>query len=158
MIPAGVPAESAGPVEREVLASAAALVAAFGAHDTAAYFDSFAADATFVFYTHPEPLRSRAAYEELWATWEADGFRVVSCESSDRHVQVLGEDLAVFTHRVHTVVRTPGVDGAENGAADAAADAAAEPLDERETIVFRREPDGRWVAVHEHLSPSAVAG
>jgi ketosteroid isomerase-like protein len=25
---------------------------------------------------------------------------------------------------------------------------------ERETIVFRREPDGRWLAVHEHLSPA----
>jgi uncharacterized protein (TIGR02246 family) len=125
-----------------VLDAAQALVAAFGAHDTAAYFASFAPDATFVFHTHPEPLRSRAAYEELWASWEEDGFRVVSCVSSEQHVQVLTGDVAVFTHRVHTVVRT----GPEE-----------ESLDERETIVFRREPDGRWSAVHEHLSPSAVA-
>ena len=126
------------PVEEQVLGAARDLVAAFGAHDTAAYFASFAPDATFVFYTHHEPLRSRAAYEELWSTWERDGFRVVSCASSEQHVQVLTADVAVLTHRVHTLVRTGQVE---------------EPLDERETIVFRREGDGRWLAVHEHLAP-----
>ncbi|BCY09581.1 nuclear transport factor 2 family protein [Actinoplanes sp. L3-i22] len=120
-----------------VLAAARALVSAFGAHDTAAYFGSFAADATFVFHTHPAPLRSLADYQHIWYGWEREGFHVISCESSDQQVQMLGE-VAVFTHRVHTVVRTG--DGEES-------------LDERETIVFRREPDGRWLAVHEHLSP-----
>ena len=123
----------------EVLAAAHALVEVFGAHDTAAYFASFAPDATFVFHTTEQPLRSRAAYEELWATWEQeDGFRVLSCESSDQHVQLLADDVAVFTHRVHTVVRAGGTQ---------------EALDERETIVFRRDAEGRWLAVHEHLSP-----
>lgn len=131
--------------EREVLDAAAALVSAFGAHDTDAYFGSFDPGATFLFYTHDEPLRSRAAYEQLWASWEAeDDFHVVSCASADQHVQVLGErgDVAVLTHRVSTVVRTSGGE---------------EALDERETIVFQRDAEGRWLAVHEHLSPAPGA-
>jgi ketosteroid isomerase-like protein len=126
-------------VDRSVLAAADELVRAFGSHDVAAYFAAFRPDATFTFYTHPEPLRSRTAYEELWRGWEADGFRVLSCVSSDRHVQDLG-DVAVFTHRVATRVV---LDGAE------------QDLDERETIVFTRE-GGQWLAVHEHLSPAAT--
>ena len=129
-------------VHDEVLDAARQLVAAFAAHDTAAYFASFAPDATFVFHTHDRPLFGREDYRELWAGWEEDGFRVVSCASSEQHVQVLGEDAAVFSHRVHTTVRTGEVE---------------ESLDERETIVFRREADGRWLAVHEHLSPTATA-
>jgi uncharacterized protein (TIGR02246 family) len=135
-------AGSQAPVEDGVLEAARVLVEAFGAHDTEAYFASFAPDATFVFYTHEEPLRSREAYRELWTGWEQDGFRVLSCASSEQHVQVLTDDVAAFTHRVHTVVRT-GPDQ--------------ESLDERETIVYRREAGGRWFAVHEHLSPAAVA-
>jgi uncharacterized protein (TIGR02246 family) len=126
----------------EVLAAAASLVEAFGRHDTDAYFASFAPDATFVFYTHPEPLRSREAYRELWSGWESEGLRVISCTSSDQHAQSLDADVTVFTHRVHTVVRM-GEDE--------------ESLDERETIVFRHEDDGRWLAVHEHLSPTPTA-
>jgi ketosteroid isomerase-like protein len=122
-----------------VLAAADGLVQAFGGHDVAGYFAAFRPDATFTFYTHPEPLRSRAAYEELWRSWEADGFRVLSCVSSDRHVQDLG-DVAVFTHRVATRVV---LDGTE------------QDLDERETIVFTRE-GGHWLAVHEHLSPATT--
>lgn len=129
-------------VNDEVLAAAASLVEAFGRHDTEGYFTAFAPDATFVFHTHPEPLRSRAAYEQLWRSWEADGFRVLSCASSDQHVHQLAENVAEFTHRVHTTVQT-GEDE--------------ESLDERETIVFRREDDGRWLAVHEHLSPTPTA-
>jgi len=129
----------------DVLAAAATLVEAFGAHDVARYFAAFRPDATFVFHTHPEPLRSRADYERLWDTWERDGFRVLGCESSERHVSVLG-DVAVFTHRVRTRVRF----GDEQ-----------EDLDERETIVFALEEDG-WRAVHEHLSaqppPESPAG
>lgn len=120
----------------EILAAARKLVEAFAAHDTAAYFGSFAADATFVFHTAARPLRSRADYEQLWYGWEQAGFRVLSCESSDQHVQVLG-DVAVFTHRVRTVVLSGGAEQTSH---------------ERETIVFRSEDDGRWLAVHEHLS------
>ena len=118
-----------GPLE-----AAQALVTAFGAHDRAAYFAAFAVDATFVFHTHPELLRDRAAYEELWTSWEAEGFHVESCTSTDQRVDVLTPDVAVFTHRVRTRL-------------------AGEPheLRERETIVLRRT-SGTWLAVHEHLS------
>ncbi len=125
---------------RQVLAAAAALVEAYGAHDTEAYFDSFAPDATFLFHTSVEPLRSRAEYERLWSSWEREaGFHVVSCSSSDQHVQLVGADAGVFMHRVHTVVRSSEGE---------------EALDERETIVFQKGEDGRWLAVHEHLSPT----
>ncbi len=122
----------------EVLAAAGHLVEAFGRHDTAAYFDCFASEATFIFYTTPEFLASRAEYERLWAQWEReDEFRVLSCESAGRVVQVLG-DAAIFSHEVTTVVRTK---------------AGEDTVRERETIVFRRRRDGNWAAVHEHLSP-----
>ena len=127
---------------QEVLDAAAALVTAFGKHDTDAYFGSFAPDATFLFHSAEELLHSRAEYERLWSTWELQAqFRVVACTSTEQHVQLLDESagIGVFTHRVHTVVRS--VEGEE-------------ALHERETIVFQRNPDGRWLAVHEHLSPA----
>lgn len=66
-----------------------------------------------------------------------DGLRVLACTSSEQRVQDLGR-VAVFTHRVRTRVAT-------NSGED--------ELRERETIVFRRQDGGGWVAVHEHLSP-----
>jgi len=123
----------------EVLSTASALVDAFGRHDTTAYFAHFSAEASFIFYTVPEPLTSRSAYEQLWESWErVDGFRVRSCSSLEQSVRVLG-GTAVFHHRVLTEVET------HNGS---------ESLDERETIVFGQLDSGRWQAVHEHLSPS----
>ena len=53
------------------------------------------------------------------------------------HVQVIDADVVVFTHRVATHLRD--ADGEHD-------------LAERETIVFRRVADGRWLGVHEHLS------
>jgi ketosteroid isomerase-like protein len=123
-----------------VLRAAAALVAAFGEHRTADYFAAFAPDATFVFHDAPAPLPDRAAYEAAWASWEADGFRVQGCATSDTAVQLVAPGVAVLTHAVRTTL--------------AGADA---PTAERETIVFRREDDGRWLAVHEHLSPAPAA-
>lgn len=122
----------------EVLTAAAACVRAFGAHDTAAYFAAFHPCATFLFHTTERLLGSREEYEAEWATWEADGFQVLSCTSSDQQVDVW-DDVAVLTHRVRTEVRPTS-------------DADPEVQLERETIVFRREPDGRWLGVHEHLS------
>jgi ketosteroid isomerase-like protein len=122
----------------EVLAAADKLIAAFAATDTAAYFDSFSPAATFVFHPEPARLDDRAAYEQLWSTWLADGWRVVSCQSSDRLVQVLGVggDVAIFSHTVDTVTAV----GTDQTASR-----------ERETIVFALEGD-RVLAVHEHLS------
>ncbi|MGH6808855.1 MAG: YybH family protein [Ensifer adhaerens] len=123
--------------EHTVLAAADRLVAAFARHDRAAYFSAFAPNATFIFHNLDRPLRSRAEYEAEWALWETrDSFRVRACQSSDRHVQVMG-NVAVFTHGVRTEVEIGG-----------------EPLtsEERETIVFERDETGAWLAVHEHLS------
>jgi ketosteroid isomerase-like protein len=122
--------------EAAVLAAADALIDAFMAHDRDRYFACFAPEATFLFHTHPARLDSRAAYEDLWATWEReDGFRVLGGESSDRRVDILG-DTAIFTHSVATRLSLAGQ---------------VQSLRERETIVFRLSA-GRWLAVHEHLS------
>lgn len=131
-----VPAADTGSLtEQDVLTATDRLVAAFAATETDAYFACFTPDATFVF--HPEPTRfdDRAAYERVWSGWLADGWRVVSCESSERLVQLLG-DTAVLSHRVRTVA---GV-GQDLATAE-----------ERETIVFARV-SGELLAVHEHLS------
>jgi ketosteroid isomerase-like protein len=121
-----------------VLASAAKIVADFGAHNTAAYFAGFTADASFMFYTHSERLDSRAAYEVLWAKWEAeDGFKVHGCKSTNQLVQLIGADAAVFSHNVESSIEFGGE---------------VSTVLERETIVFALI-DGAWLAVHEHLSP-----
>jgi ketosteroid isomerase-like protein len=122
-----------------VATAAEQLVAAFAAGRVDDYFACFADDATFVFHTTPERLESREAYRSLWRRWETeDGFRVLSCTSSNQLVTPLGDDAAVFVHDVATRVSTA---------------AGEEDLRERETIVFARR-GGRWLAVHEHLSPA----
>lgn len=123
-------------VESDVTRAAEELVAAFARHDVAGYFGAFAPDATFIFYNHDRVLTSRAQYEALWAEWESTGFRVLACASSEPSVQVVGDDVAVFTHTVRTTVEIDGAT-AHTG--------------ERETIVFQRV-ENRWWAVHEHLS------
>jgi ketosteroid isomerase-like protein len=130
--------------ESAVLAAADACIGAFGRHDRDAYFATFAPDATFIFHTTPTVLASRAEWEREWDRLVAeDGFRVLACESHDRRVQMLAPGAAVFSHRVLT--RSTSRDGGLE-------------TDERETIVFQRQPDGSWLAVHEHLSPTPDAG
>jgi len=116
------------------------LVAAFASNDTDAYFAAFSEDATFLFYTLPAPLLSRAAYREVWNGWQADGFAVLGCRSSNVHIQLQGE-VAIFMHDVATHVRF----GNEES-----------HFLERETIVFRFEGQ-RWLACHEHLSEQPKA-
>jgi ketosteroid isomerase-like protein len=111
------------------------LIAAFASNDTDAYFAAFSEDATFVFYTLPAPLLSRAAYQQVWKGWQADGFAVLDCQSSNVNISVQGET-AIFMHDVVTRVRF----GTEES-----------QFHERETIVFRQD-EGRWLACHEHLS------
>jgi ketosteroid isomerase-like protein len=120
------------------LRAAAELVAAFGSHDTRRYFDAFAPEATFLFHAEPALVPNRAAYEAMWADWERDGFRVLSCRSVEPRVDLVTDDVAVFTHGVRT--RLAGVEDEQR---------------ERETIIFRRDPEGRWLGVHEHLSLDA---
>jgi ketosteroid isomerase-like protein len=124
---------------QSVLAAAHTLIRAFSRHDRIRYFRAFAPGASFIFYSHPIVLATRAEYEKLWMAWEMDlGFRVLSCESSEQSVQMLGST-AVFRHRVVTTV------GTNEGVSK---------LYERETIVFQHMDAGKWVAVHEHLSPA----
>ena len=119
-----------------VLRVAEQLVEAFGRHDSEAYFSFFTPDASYIFHNLDRTLKSRAEYEAEWALWESrDGFRVLSCRSSDRRVQMAG-DVAVFTHTVETDVAVGGERLTNR---------------ERETIVFRNVK-GRWLAFHEHLS------
>jgi ketosteroid isomerase-like protein len=122
-------------VAASAMQAAVDLIEAFGSHDTQRYFDAFAPEATFLFHAEPALIPDRAAYEAMWADWERDGFRVLSCQSLEPRVDVVTDDVAVFTHAVRT--RLAGVDDEQR---------------ERETIVFRREADGRWLGVHEHLS------
>ncbi|MGW1726746.1 nuclear transport factor 2 family protein [Streptomyces sp. NPDC002306] len=127
--------------QRRVLQAADDLVAAFGEERLSDYFQAFAPDATFVFHTTERRVESVAEYRRLWARWVADDdLRVLKCLSTDRKVQ-LWHDTAVFTHTVETDIATL---------------AGTQTLQERETIVFRREADGRWTAVHEHLSPAVA--
>lgn len=126
--------------EQAVARAADALVAAFAATDTVAYFAAFAPAATFVF-PDTARLEDRAAYERLWAGWVADGWRVESCASTDRRIQILG-DTAVLSHSVRTVTSVN--------------DATSETY-ERETIVFALTPSGSILAVHEHLSAASAA-
>jgi uncharacterized protein (TIGR02246 family) len=124
--------------EREVLEAVGLLVRAFAEGRLEDYFDSFVPDATFVFYTASRRLMSVEEYRELWGRWVSeDGFRVLSCKTSDTLVQLFG-NIAVVTHTVETNVSTTG---------------GTQTLHERETIVLTQNEDGRWLAVHEHLSP-----
>jgi ketosteroid isomerase-like protein len=121
----------------EVIAASKSIISAFGSDDPETYFQLFDPEATFIFYNSPKRLQNRADYQSEWASWRRDlGFRVLSCTSSDQRVQLLG-DVAILTHIVRTEIAT---------------NQGQETLSERETIVFHRR-DGRWVAVHEHLSP-----
>lgn len=121
-----------------VAAAADHLVAAFGRHDTKAYFAAFAPDASFIFHNHPAVLASREDYRVLWKDWETTlGFKVLGCKSSGRDIKLFG-DMAIFTHRVETRAMFEGE---------------AVTSQERETIVFRKDSaSDQWLAVHEHLS------
>lgn len=108
----------------EVLDAAADLVSAFARNDRDAYFGAFSAHASFVFYTLPEPLLSRDAYQVLWDSWRRDeGFEVLSCTSSNAFVNLQG-DVAIFIHDVATELRMNGEQSFSQ---------------ERETIVFKRQ-------------------
>jgi len=122
----------------EVTATADAIIAAYAANRIDDYFQAFHPEATFVFYSSPERLNSRAEFREEWdREIREDAFEVLECVSSDQLVQPLG-DVAVFTHRLETRLRT---------------NSGEETILERETIVLSRQADGSWLAVHEHLSP-----
>jgi len=111
------------------------LMSAFASGSTDEYFACFHEDASFLF-PGEVLLEPRSAYQEAWSRWEQEGVRFWDVVADDIRVRVLG-DTAVVTHRVRT------------GVVD---DSDASVHRERETIVFSRM-GGRWLAVHEHLSP-----
>ena len=114
------------------------LVDAFGRGRLDDYFAAFHPECTFVFHTTDRRLLSVADYRALWEEWvREDGLEVLDCRTSDTLVQLLG-DVAVVTHTVETRVRARDQEST---------------LNERETIVLARQDDGRWLGVHEHLSP-----
>ena len=124
------------PTEQAVLDAADAIVAAFTATDTEAYFAGFSEDASFIFHPEAARLNSRAEYEQLWAGWVKDGWRVTACSSSDRLVQTFAGG-AVFSHTVATSIDS---------------DEGPDSYVERESIIFRAEGDESLIAIHEHLS------
>lgn len=126
-------------VVAEVQAAAAALVQAFASNDTARYFACFSEDATFVFHTQPRTL-SLAEYKAMWQRWQAEGFAVLGCRSSEAQISLQGK-VAIFIHDVATRLY---LDGQEHA------------LQERETIVFRHQA-GQWLACHEHLSAPSLS-
>jgi ketosteroid isomerase-like protein len=101
------------------------LMSAFARGDTNEYFDRFHEDASFVF-----PDRS------TWSRWQREGLRFTDVVADDVRVRVIGAT-AVVTHRIETTVVADGKASVDR---------------ERETIVFS-EVGGRWLVVHEHLSP-----
>ena len=133
MAPSGMSAEE------EVRPGAArSLVPPSAAGDLDAYFGSFADDATFLFHTTDRLLTLDGRVPREWARWAR---RTASGCSAARPTAARAGASATppcSTHRVRTTVATP------RGAEDV--------LHERETIVFHRQDDGRWLAVHEHLS------
>ena len=133
------------PDQAAVIAAADAIIEAFAATDTEAYFAGFAADASFIFHPEAARLDSRGEYEALWGGWVASGWRVTSCTSTDRLVQTFPGG-AVFSHTVATSIDS---------------DEGPDSYVERESIIFRADgaqPDG-LIAIHEHLStvPSVIA-
>ena len=132
-----VPCATGSDPVTEVIAASKAIVTAFGRDEPTTYFALFDSAATFIFYSTPQRLESRAAYEKEWSAWRRDlGFHVRSCASSAQKVQLF-DDVAILSHFVRTEISTTQGDTT---------------VYERETIVFHRR-QGRWIAVHEHLSP-----
>lgn len=129
--------------EQEVLAAARTLEAAYVDGRMEDYFAGFAPGATFVFHTDASRHESLTAYREQWRREELEeGLAVISSVASNQLVQTVGDDVAILIHDVATDIRLAG---------------AVQTLLERETIVFARQPGGRWLAVHEHLSPVPAA-
>ncbi len=125
----------------EVRAAAERLMEAFSTGDEDGYFGCFRPDATFLFHG-VDPIGSLADYRALVRTWKDEhGFRVLSAESRDADIRLFG-GTAIFTHRVTTIQMWDGEEST---------------LHERESIVFQRQGDGGWLAIHEHLSSDGIS-
>jgi len=126
-------------VEREVWESYERLVSAFREGRWDEKFLSFADDATVV--DGGRWFGSLEEYRSAWNEWAAqqDTLPVpLSVDTRILRLQMLGQS-AVLTHAIDSRERTD--DGGE------------ETVSEVETIVLAEQSDGRWLIVHQHLSP-----
>lgn len=114
------------------------LMNSFSSGDSDEYFACFHQDASFVFPDEPL-LEPRSTYRSAWSRWQREGVRFTDVVADDVRVRVFG-DTAVVTHRIATTVNVRGKTTVDR---------------ERESIIFARLA-GRWLAVHEHLSPEPV--
>jgi uncharacterized protein (TIGR02246 family) len=126
-----------GAVESQVREAYEQLVAAFREGRMDDKFACFAYEATVI--DGARWFGSLDEYRAAWDRWAAehDGSAVLSVDTRIMNLQMLG-DAAVLVHSIQTRERT---------------DAGEETIHERETIVFAKQPDDRWLVVHQHLSP-----
>jgi ketosteroid isomerase-like protein len=125
-------------VESEVREAYERLVAAFREGRWDDKFACFAEEATVV--DGGRWFGSLDEYRAEWNRWaaEQDALPVpLSVDTRIMKLQMLGQ-AAALTHSIDSRERT---------------DAGEETVHEVETIVFGRQPDGRWLIVHQHLSP-----
>ena len=123
---------------REVQEAYEQLMNSFASGDSDEYFACFHQDASFVFPDEPL-LEPRSTYRSAWSRWRSEGVLFTDVVADDVRVRVFG-DTAVVTHRIATTVNVRGKTTVDR---------------ERESIIFARMA-GRWLAVHEHLSPEPV--
>ena len=120
-----------------VLETYAQLVASFREGRWDEKFTYFADEATIVDGGHW--FGSLEEYRSAWDRWvgQHDELPVpAAVETTVLQLQMFG-DVAVLTH---------GIESRERTDAD-------ETEREIETIVFSRQPDGRWLIVHQHIAP-----
>jgi ketosteroid isomerase-like protein len=123
-------------MKNEVLEAYEQLVSAF--REGRDKFGSFADEATII--DGGRWFGWLAEYRAGWDAWtEKMGHLPVpaSVETRVMSLQMLG-DTAVLVHSIESRERTDGGEETER---------------EIETIVFGRRPGGRWLIVHQHLSP-----
>jgi ketosteroid isomerase-like protein len=123
-------------MENEVLVAYERLVSDF--REGRDKFGNFADEATVV--DGGRWFGSLAEYRAGWDAWTASAGDLavpLSVETRVMSVHVRG-DTAVLVHSIESRQRT---------------DAGEETEREIETIVFGRQPGGRWLVVHQHLSP-----
>jgi ketosteroid isomerase-like protein len=129
-----------GATQNEVLEAYAGLVDAFREGRWDDKFAFFAEEATV--FDGGRWFGSLDEYRAAWNRWAAahDVLPVpLSVETRVMKLQMVGQ-AAVLTHAIESRERT---------------DAGEETVHEVETIVFGKQPDGRWLIVHQHLSPQA---
>jgi len=125
--------------ERDVLEAYERLVASFREGRWNDKFASFADQATVI--DGGRWFGSLDEYRTAWNAWASQHDELPVPLSVDTRVLNLRlhGDAAVLTHSIESRERTD--DGGE------------ETAHEIETIVFGKQPDGRWLIVHQHIAP-----